>query len=406
MITSGILSRIVPPVALLALLATTASGCSFFRGLAGTNSVDLTKADVKTMAVDIRKDRKTICPREPVQMAIFAEVVLEGENAPKKLETWAGHEGANKNDKLDFPDFAFHSDQGAFDKDGWFSPATSLLATVDKEFEIKSVYKRRPDQFSFTTKYKPDYQCIKGAGKDGAFGPSGSAGDSGKQGTSGQSGSSSSAGGDGTAGGLGGHGGDGGSGSAGAKLVVFVTMAKTPFYDKLVAVKIGGDMDDFLLAPTDHPIVLRASGGGGGSGGAGGHGGGGGSGGSGNPAGQGGAGGQGGSGGKGGSGGAGGQIDLVYDARFPELAGAVKLDVSGGGGGAPGSPGGAGSGGSGGSGQTPSGATTSVPTGTRGGDGSQGSSGAAGQRGADGRASTKAGDVKARFDGVNGITLL
>ena len=399
-------TRLAPAIALLVLLATTATGCSFFRGLAGTNTVDLTKADVKTMAVDIRKDRKTICPREPVQMAIFAEVVLEGEKEPKKLETWAGHEGVSKNDKLDFPDFAFHSEQGAFDKDGWFSPTTSLLATIDKEFEIKSVYKRRPDQFSFTTKYKPDYQCIKGAAKDGASGPNGNAGDQGKSGSSGQSGSTSSAGGSGTPGGTGGQGGDVGNGGNGPKLVLYVTMVKTPFYDKLVAVKISGDMDDFLLAPTDHPIVLRASGGGGGSGGTGGHGGSGGSGGSGNPAGQGGAGGQGGSGGKGGNGGAGGQIDLVYDARFPELAGVVKLDVSGGGGGAPGSSGGAGSGGSGGSGQTPSGSTSSVPTGTRGSEGSHGSGGAGGQRGADGRASTKAGDVKARFDGVNGITLL
>ncbi len=398
-------SRLVLAATALPLVLTL-GGCSFFRNLAGTNTVDLSKADVKTMAVDIRKDRKTICPREPVQMAVFAEVVLEGDAKVKKLETWAGHDGANKNDKLDFPDFAFHSEQGAFDKDGWFSPSASILATIDKEFEIKSVYKRRPDQFSFTTKYKPDYQCINGASREGASGPSGQSGDAGKSGTSGQSGSTSSAGGAGTAGGIGGQGGDGGNGAAGAKLVVYVTMVKTPFYDKLVAVKIGGDLDDFLLAPIDHPLVIRAGGGSGGAGGNGGHGGSGGSGGSGNPVGQGGAGGQGGSGGKGGIGGAGGQIDLVIDARFPELANAVKLDVSGGAGGSPGAAGGAGSGGSGGSGQTPSGATSSVPTGTRGGDGSQGSSGTSGQRGPDGRGATKSGDVKARFDGVNGITIL
>lgn len=398
------LARLAPAVVLTLPLAL--GGCSFLRSLAGTNSVDLSKADVKTMAVDIRKDRKTICPREQVQMAVFAEVVLEGEKDVKKLETWAGRDGANKNDKLDFPDFAFHSEQGAFDKDGWFTPNASLLATVDKELEIKSVYKRRPDQFSFTTKYKPDYQCIKGAARDGASGPSGHAGDSGRQGTSGQSGSTTSAGGDGTPGGAGSQGGDGGNGAAGAKLVVYVTMVKTPFYDKLVAVKIGGDLDDFLLAPIDHPLVIRAAGGSGGAGGAGGHGGSGGTGGSGNPAGQGGAGGQGGNGGRGGVGGAGGQIDLVYDARFSELANAVRLDVPGGAAGPAGPPGAAGSGGSGGSGQTPSGAATSVPSGTRGADGSQGSSGVAGQRGPDGRAATKAGDVKARFDGVSGITVL
>ena len=165
------------------------TGCTLWKKLMGTNTVDLSKAEVKTMAVDIRKERKTICPREHVQMAIFAEVVLEGEKEAKKYETWMGEDGANKNDKLDFPDFAFHSDQGSFNNVGWFAPSTSMLSTIDKEFEIKTVYKRRPDQFSFTTKYKPDYQCIKGAGKGGQSGASGPSGDGGKQGNSGQSGS-------------------------------------------------------------------------------------------------------------------------------------------------------------------------------------------------------------------------
>jgi hypothetical protein len=104
-------------------------------------------------------------------------------------------------------------------------------------------------------------------------------------------------------------------------------MVKTPYYDKLVAIKLSGDVEDVLLAPVDQPIVIKATGGPGGPGGSGGSGGRGGSGGSGNPGGQGGGGGQ---GGKGGVGGPGGSIDFVFDARYPELANSIHLDVSGG----------------------------------------------------------------------------
>jgi len=142
----------------------------------GKDTVDLSKADVQSMSVDIRKDRKTICPREQVQMAVFADVILEGEKDKKSYETWAGRGSVNKNDKIDFVDFAFHSEQGAFDESGWFSPSKDLLSSADKEFEIKTVFKRRPDKFSFTTKYKPDYQCIKGGGKGGQPGSGGSSG--------------------------------------------------------------------------------------------------------------------------------------------------------------------------------------------------------------------------------------
>src|SRR5205085_2192338 len=105
--------------------------------------------------------------------AVFAEVVLEGDKQGKQVETFAGHSDANKNDKMDFADFAFHSEQGNFDRDGWFTPNKNLLLTAGKEFEIKSVFRRRPDKFSFTTQYKPDYTCIKGAGGGGGSGSSG-----------------------------------------------------------------------------------------------------------------------------------------------------------------------------------------------------------------------------------------
>ncbi len=160
-------------VACLAGILATSSGCGLLRRLGGSDTVDLTKAEVETMSVDIRRAKKSICPREPVQMAVFAKVKLEAGKPGKDFETWAGRDGVNKNDKMDFADFAFHSDHGAFDEHGWFTPTPNLLATVGKEIEIKSVFKQRPDKFSFTTRYKPDYTCITSGGASGKAGEGG-----------------------------------------------------------------------------------------------------------------------------------------------------------------------------------------------------------------------------------------
>ena len=288
------------------------------------------------MSVDLRRPQKTICPRESVQMAVFAEVVLEGDKAGKQVETWSGKGSVNKNDKLDFEEFAFKSEQGSFDKAGWFQPNKNLLATAGKEFEIKSVYRRRPDKFSFTTTYKPDYGCIKGGGGSATSGSQGSSGNGGASGKEGASGSSSQSGGAGGDGGMGTQGGNGTDGASGPRVTAYATYVKTAFYDKLVAIAIDGDVQDFLLVPEGQGVILHANGGAGGSGGSGGAGGSGGHGGSGNPGGAGGRGGQGGNGGQAGNGGAGGTIELLFDARFPDLRGQVKMDVSGGPGGAPG----------------------------------------------------------------------
>ena len=390
---------------------TTVSGCGVFRRLAGNDTINLEKAEVKTMSVDIRRQQKTICPRESVQMAIFADIVLEGDKAPKPLETWKGRTGVNKNDKLDFADFAFHSEQGKFDRDGWFAPNPNLLATAAKEFEIRSVFRRRPDKFSFTTSYKPDYSCIKEGGSAGVGGESGSAGGEGQSGRSGQSGSATSSGGEGGDGGNGTGGGSGTNGAAGPRLTVYATVVKTAFYERLVAIAIDGDQKDFLLIPEGQALTLRATGGFGGPGGSGGHGGSGGSGGSGNPGGRGGKGGQGGNGGQGGTGGQGGFIEYVYDTSHPELKGVLKMDVGGGGAGAAGQGGGAGSGGSGGSGMTPSSNGSGPPppsakSGASGPEGSRGSNGAGGRQGPDGRASAAPGAVKDKFAGRAEITPL
>ncbi|MGH7296033.1 MAG: hypothetical protein ACRELB_13915, partial [Polyangiaceae bacterium] len=374
-------------LSLVALGGTALPGCHFFNRLLGKDTVDLSKADIKSMSVDIRKERKTICPREQVQMAVFADLIPDGEKDKKSYETWAGRGSVNKNDKLDFVDFAFQSDLGAFDKDGWFQPKADLLATTDKEFEIKTVFKKQPDKFSFTMKYKPDYQCIKGGGKGGEAGNDGSSGPSGEGGHDGQLGSDSQSGGSGTQGGAGGPGGDGGNGGAGPHIVGYATMVKTPFYDKLIAIKLTGDVQDLLLAPVDQPIVIQAVGGPGGTGGPGGSGGHGGAGGGGNPGGEGGSGGQGGNGGKGGIGGQGGSIDFTFDARFPEIANSIHLDVSGGPGGDAGPSGHGGSGGGGGNGITPSGSTQSAQSGQHGNEGPGGASGSGGQKGPDGHAS-------------------
>src|SRR5271156_3900511 len=164
------LARAVLLTSTVALSAASVTGCHMWNRLWGKDTVDLAKADIKTMSVDIRKERKTICPRENVQMAVFVEAILDGDKDKKSIETWAGKGSVNKNDKLDFVDFAFQSDLGAFDKDGWFAPNASLLASTDKEFEIKTVFTKQPDKYSFSTKYKPDYQCIKGGGKGGSEG--------------------------------------------------------------------------------------------------------------------------------------------------------------------------------------------------------------------------------------------
>lgn len=376
------------------------AGCGVLRSLAGRNTVDLEGADVRSMGVDLRKEEKTICPRERVQMAVFAEVVLKGESQVSKLETWAGTGQENRNGKLDFSDFAFHSDAGTFDENGWFSPTSDLTKTAGREIQIDTVYRRRPDKFTFKTGYKPDYRCIHSGGASGEAGPAGEAGAAGQTGESGSSGSSTSAGSAGRDGGAGGQGAPGGTGRAGPKLTAFATLVKTPFYEKLLAVRLEGGANDFLLFHPEGKLVIAARGGDGGPGGAGGRGGDGGSGGGGNPPGSGGHGGAGGNGGNGGSGGPGGSIELYFDERFPEIGKLIELATAGGSAGLGGS---AGTGGSAGRAGSTFGGTVSAS------DGKAGASGAAGAQGSPGPAGTelrRAARVADKFDGQASLTVL
>lgn len=377
------------------------TGCGFLKSLVGRNTLDLDGANIKTMGVDIRKQQKTICPRERVQMAVFADVVLKGDSEVKKVETWQGGAGANENGKLDFADFAFASSEGSFDDAGWFRPNPDVVATAGKEFDLKTVYRRRPDKFSFTTTYKPDYDCIHSGGGAGATGPSGGSGSAGNAGESGATGSSTSPGSRGSDGSQGGNGAQGSEGGAGPELVAYVTYVKTPFYDKLVAVRIEGADKDLLLFSPEKKLTLVARGGAGGAGGNGGPGGRGGDGGSGNPPGDGGRGGNGGNGASGGNGGNGGHVELVVDARYPELDGLFDIDVSGGDGGAPGGAGSAGQGGSGGSTMGTGGQSASS-----GSDGTTGTAGQPGARGADGAARRRQAAVLDKFAGLGAIEAL
>lgn len=387
-----------PSVALLLcplLFAT--SGCSLLRTLQGRNTVDLKGAEIVRMSVDLRKQEKTICPRERVQMGVFLDAKLAGDDKPQSFETWAGPPGTSRNGKLDFSEFAFASELGVFDDDGFFTPAKDVRASAGKEFSVKAVYRTRPDKFSFELGFKPDYACIKTAPFGGAPGATGRAGQSGKPGESGRYGGSN-AGGRGGNGGSGSPGGQGADGGDGPHLQAYATFVKTPYYPKLLAIRIRGERDDLLLASHDTPFVVEAIGGRGGDGGPGGSGGPGGGGGAGNPAGDGGDGGRGGDGGNGGRGGHGGEVEIVFDAAFPELGDLLKANVAGGEAGRPGGAGGPGSKGTGGAG------TSTTPgvapkSGNNGAEGAKGGSGGAGAPGPAGRFFTHPGDVAAQIAG-------
>ena len=290
-----------PSSVLGGFLATTVLGCAVLRSLAGTNSVDLEGADMRSMGVDIRKQEKTICPRERVQMAVFANVVLKGESQPKKLETWAGAPGANRNGKLSFEDFAFHSAQGSFDADGWFTPNRDVLATVDKELSLETVFGAAPTSSRSPPATSPTTAAFTASGRAGGWDLRGHRVRR-KRRSSGSSGSEHRAGRSGDRGRTGSPGGSGGQGAAVPTLVAFATYVKTPVLRELVAMRWRAARADFVLAHPEGNLVILARGGGGGRGGDGGSGGHGGHGGSGNPGGSAGSGALGGAAGSGGGG--------------------------------------------------------------------------------------------------------
>ena len=382
----------------LLLLPPLLAGCAFFKSLAGRNTVDLEGAEVKSMGVDIRKEEKTLCPRERVQLAVFMEAKLAGEEGFASYETWSGRE--SRNGRLDFDAFAFDASTGSVDQEGFLDLPHDLLRTISDEVVIRTVYRARPEAFSFTTRYKPDYRCIEQGGRSGRPGSSGAPGAAGERGATGESGDDTRAGGPGGQGSAGTAGGHGEAGEAGPSLRVVATRVQTAFYDDLIAVKIEGDVQDLLLLHPEQVVTLLARGGDGGAGGPGGDGGDGGNGGVGNPGGAGGSSGPGGPGGDGGPGGAGGTVELVLDPSFPDLAAHVAVVVDGGRGGAAGFGGQAGRAGFGGSGRGTGAAT--------GASGSRGASGPAGNSGLDGVPGVlreQPGDPRPSFEGLSGLTV-
>jgi hypothetical protein len=375
----------------LLAVPTLGGGCGLIQVISGAakkKTVNMDKYEIQTMRADIRRTEKAICPREPVQMAVFAtgEHKKRKKKKTKELETWSGDPSTNRIGKMGFDEFEFGSDQGTVDENGFFHPVADVLATADSGFKITTAYKENPGKFYFENEYKPDYRCITAVGGQGPHGEAGMSGSMGASGQSGSSGSSEKAGGAGGDGGAAGNGTSAGNGGPGPNLSAYATIVQTDQYDKLVLVRITGDVEDTVLVHPDRTLTIRATGGPGGMGGHGGQGGSGGSGGSGNPGGQGGNGGAGGIGGNGGQGGPGGTIHFVYDERFPELAQVVHLDVSGG---PAGGAGGAGAGGSGGSAGSAQG--EGAAAGTRGADGPGGQPGGPGIPGPDGEAHSEPG---------------
>jgi hypothetical protein len=388
----------------LAALALPLAGCVVLDRLGGTDTVDLRRATIRRMNVTLRKPTQTICPREQVQLDVAMTAVPEGGKEEKTYETWAGRGAVNKNDHLDFSDFAFQSDQGQFDKDGWLAPLQALTATAGHEIVVHVVYNPSPLIFSSTYKWKPDYACITSASAAGQAGVAGGVGKDGAPGKPGDAGGVMNAGGDGRDGAVGGVGMEGTAGGPGPKVRVAVTYVKTPFYDKLVGVRLVGGITDMLLLHPGQAFVIHANGGPGGAGGTGGKGGPAGDGAAGNPGGQGGNGGVGGTGGRGGNGGAGGTIDLVYDPHFPELATAVTFDVAGGAGGAGGAAGSSGERGMGGKGLAPQNSPSGSSDGAKGHHGIDGPAGGVGRAGAHGSASAHAGAMEDAFEGLTDIS--
>ncbi|WP_394835658.1 hypothetical protein [Pendulispora rubella] len=375
----------LPWLAWLALLGCGLAGCHSAHAQEPGQAAQAARywASTRSVTVELRKSSQTICPRAPVQVS----VLVDGREAKKEARTSL--------------DVAFRSRQGAFDENGFFTPHTGLRPTIAAPYEITAEFGPRPAEFSFVASYKPDYACIRTAGHGGALGTRGSDGDDGARGSAGSDGGTYGDGRPGDAGGRGRSGDSGADGAAGPHIVAYTTFVATPFYEKLLAVKLEGDVEDFVLAPADRVLVLDASGGAGGAGGAGGHGGSGGKGGNGGlrngNGGDGGNGGAGGDGGNGGRGGAGGLLEIVYDARFPELLSLLSADVSGGRGGAAGNSGPGGNLGFGGSGRF-----TSGQWGIRGGEGRTGDPGKAG---APGVTMKRAASVEPSFAGIEGLTV-
>ena len=308
--------------------------------------------------LDLRIDTSSgLCPGKPARLDATAVVKWSGRPIVERRLGRAP-------DELAPSSFAVTAPLVRLDDQGLLHPDPDVAHSIDSGFSGLVVYLPDP-RHRFDLQWKPDYSCYTGWNAEGDVGATGSTGETGSP------------------------------GKPGGRVVAYVTVVSTRFYDRLLAVVVN---DTFFLAPADRPLTFSTRGGQGGQGGEGDSG----SSGEDQPTvghhtiigvGMPGNGGAGGTGGDGGIGGAGGSIDVTYDAAFPELADLIHTDVSGGAGGA------GGAGGSGGSGGTTN-ASLNAYRGNSGEDGSAGSSGSAGPAGA---ATVHAGNVVGKFSGIPGI---
>lgn len=380
--------RIVRSLLGCGAVAMGACGLALLPGGGGTINMD--KWTLTSMDVSLAGGVTTICPSQPVQLSIVAQLQHKERDKTRVVETWSGDRPlASSIGKLGFETFEGRSPQGTLDGRGYFTPDLDALNSVDG-FELHLVHTPNP-KFTWSQVYKPSYDCVSGAGGRGAVGGDGTAGSKGSKGALGRKN-----------GGDGGRGSQGAPGAPGPSLVAHATIVRTPHYDALVLLQIEGDLPATVLFEPTKPFVLEARGGEGGRGGLGGSGGKGADGSSSSTqGGNGGNGGPGGSGAAGGVGGAGGSIVLTYDARFPQLAEIIGVDVSGGPGGLGGDGGPGGSGGAGGHGTG-----EHATNGMSGSAGARGPDGAQGAWGAPGRAEVAAGDVSDVFAALpEGVSL-
>lgn len=360
-------------VSLTAAGLLSASGCAFITKLtsaggadASAFTVDMENYDVKSIALSRAEASTNLCPGGSVKLTVRAEVFDKKKSKTTFLESADPKGDANEaRGKMDITEFAM-SGRGGKIENGIFvadpDPFAALLG-----YDVKAIY--RLDKTKEAEKhFGVEYSCF---GAVGGSGPSGMSGSSGAQGAAN--------------GGAGGYGSSGGPGGPGPRLVAYASIIRTPLYDKVGIIRVTGDGEQLSLFDLSAGITLSARGGSGGYGGQGGQGG------RGNPDRQG-SGGPGGGGGDGGPGGDGGQVVLTLDDRFPELAQAVRVDVSGG------SPGDGGSGGRGGQGapaKTPCSGCSQLPAGANGPDGPPGNPSSIAGR--PGTSQVQTGDVSAMF---------
>jgi len=386
-----------------ALVALSLAGCGLFGtgrsgGVAGPKTLDMSRWSITKMDVDLVGSPAALCPGESVQLSIVAELRHRERDKVRTAQTYEGNRpGLAGRGKLGFDAFEIRSGQGRVAEHGWYQPSPDPFVSVDG-FTLE-VMPTGDAKLLQALNYKPRYDCVTRAGGAGVSGTPGSTGAAGGSGDRGSYGGSSKDGGAGGQGAPGAAGGQGTPGGGGASIVAWATVVRTPHHPHLVLLEFEGDVVGRVMFDSHRSFVLSAAGGPGGRGGPGGSGGSGGDGGHGQQGGTGGSGGSGGSGGTGGQGGPGGRIELHIDARFPELAQLIQLDVAGGSGGFGGM---AGSGGRGGRGGNSS--AEGASAGADGSEGADGADGANGPVGAAGVATVVHDEVTGRFaalpDGV------